>query len=135
MQKIKQKHSVPWIHFAVGVAAAVLSGFAVMACMARLYVSVDLPLQAAAPLSTAAICVGCLIGSMILGVLRKEKGLLWGVLCSASVFVLVFIYAAANGLQNFSPYFVVKLASMLLSGGLGGFTGVVLHEKKRKKLR
>ena len=60
--------------FGVGNAAAAVS----LAGLGWLMVKQGLTQEAAAPLATAAICLGSFLSGLLMAILQKGKGLVWG---------------------------------------------------------
>lgn len=93
----------------------------------------DLPLYAAVPMATAAICIGTAGAAMLLSRLQQKNGLLLG-LCTGIFFFAAYALAALlSGQREFSGFAALKLASILLSGCLGGYLGLLFAEQKRHR--
>ena len=103
--------------FGVGSAAAAVS----LAGFGWLMVKQGLTQEAAAPLATAAICLGSFLSGLLMAILQKGKGLVWGaaegVLFAGLLFILGTLYQ--SGL-------------VLLMGVLGGVLGMLRAERKRR---
>lgn len=78
--------------FGVGSAAAAVS----LAGFGWLMVKQGLTQEAAAPLATAAICLGSFLSGLLMAILQKGKGLVWGaaegVLFAGLLFILGTLY-------------------------------------------
>ena len=93
----------------------------------------DLPLYAAVPMATAAICIGTAGAAMLLSRLQQKNGLLLG-LCTGVFFFAAYALAALlNGQREFTGFAAIKLASILLSGCLGGYLGLLLAQPKKHR--
>lgn len=93
----------------------------------------DLPLYAAVPMATAAICIGTAGAAMLLSRLQQKNGLLMG-LCTGIFFFAAYALAALlGGQREFTGFAAMKLASILLSGCLGGYLGLLSAEQKRRR--
>lgn len=93
----------------------------------------DLPLYAAVPMATAAICIGTAGAAMLLSRLQQKNGLLLG-LCTGIFFFAAYALAALlNGQREFTGFAAIKLASILLSGCLGGYLGLLLAQQKKRR--
>lgn len=91
----------------------------------------DLPLYAAVPMATAAICIGTAGAAMLLSRLQQKNGLLLG-LCTGVFFFAAYALAALlNGQREFTGFAAIKLASILLSGCLGGYLGLLFAQQKK----
>lgn len=93
----------------------------------------DLPLYAAVPMATAAICIGTAGAAMLLSRLQQKNGLLLG-LCTGVFFFAAYALAALlGGQREFTGFAAIKLASILLSGCLGGYLGLLCAEQKKRR--
>lgn len=93
----------------------------------------DLPLYAAVPMATAAICIGTAGAAMLLSRLQQKNGLLLG-LCTGIFFFAAYALAALlNGQREFTGFAAIKLASILLSGCLGGYLGLLFAQQKKRR--
>lgn len=114
--------------FGLGSAAAAggLTGFG------WLMVQQGLTQDAAAPLATAAVCLGSFLSGLLMSLLQKGKGLVWGAAEGALFFVgLLFLlgtlYQSEWGTMQF-----VRAGLVLLMGVLGGIFGMLRTEHRRR---
>lgn len=111
-----------------GAAAAALlfSGLAALRC------KVDIAPQLLAPISTAAFSLAVLLAGFLFAALRKEKGLLYGLLIGLVFYVILWIGALAQGQTEFSALSAIKGAALLCSGAIGGSMGILAQERSRR---
>lgn len=112
-----------------GLAAAV----GAMGAMAVLLTRVSLPAAAAVPLATLAVCLGAGCGGWLLVRRQGENGLALGALVGFLFFGMLAAAAALNGSRDVSGLLAAKLVSLLLSGALGGYVGLLQSERKRRR--
>ena len=93
----------------------------------------DLPLYAAVPMATVAICIGTGGAAMLLSRLQQKNGLLLGLCTGIFFFVAYALAAVLNGQREFTAFAAIKLASILLSGCLGGYLGLLRAEQKKHR--
>ena len=78
---------------------------------------------AAAPLATAAVCLGSFLSGLLMAILQRAKGLVWGaaegVLFAGLLFILVHCYQVSETMQ------FVRAGLVLLMGVLGGVLGML----------
>ena len=85
---------------------------------------------AAAPLATASVCIGSLLSALAAAFRKRERGLLTGALQSAALAGLLAILAMFAGTAQ-EPMLLIRLAAVLLCGGIGGLLGVTLRGRRR----
>ena len=113
--------------FGLGSAAAAggLAGFG------WLMVQQGLTQDAAAPLATAAVCLGSFLSGLLMALLQKGKGLIWGAaegaLFAGLLFLLGTLYQSEWGTMQF-----VRAGLVLLMGVLGGIFGMLRAEHRRR---
>ena len=96
-----------------------------------LMVQQGLTQDAAAPLATAAVCLGSFLGGLLMALLQKGKGLIWGAaegaLFAGLLFLLGTLYQSEWGTMQF-----VRAGLVLLMGVLGGIFGMLHAEHRRR---
>lgn len=111
----------------VGSAAAAVS----LAGFGWLMVKQGLTQEAAAPLATAAVCLGSFLSGLLMAILQKGKGLVWGAaegaLFAGLLFILGTLYQSEWETMQF-----VRAGLVLLMGVLGGILGMLRAERKRR---
>lgn len=112
------------------VAAGLAAAVGAMEAMALLLTRVSLPAAAAVPL---AVCLGAGCGGWLLVRRQGENGLALGALVGFLFFGMLAAAAALNGSRDVSGLLAAKLVSLLLSGALGGYVGLVQSERKRRR--
>ena len=88
---------------------------------------------AAVPLATLAVCLGAGCGGWLLVRRQGENGLALGALVGFLFFGMLAAAAALNGSRDVSGLLAAKLVSLLLSGALGGYVGLLQSERKRRR--
>ena len=87
--------------------------------------------EAAAPLATAAVCLGSFLSGLLMAILQKGKGLVWGAaegaLFAGLLFILGTLYQSEWETMQF-----VRAGLVLLMGVLGGILGMLRAERKRR---
>lgn len=114
------------------VAAGLAAAVGAMGAMAVLLTRVSLP-AAAVPLATLAVCLGAGCGGWLLVRRQGENGLALGALVGFLFFGMLAAAAALNGSRDVSGLLAAKLVSLLLSGALGGYVGLLQSERKRRR--
>ena len=96
-----------------------------------LMVQQGLTQDAAAPLATAAVCLGSFLSGLLMSLLQKGKGLVWGAaegaLFVGLLFLLGTLYQSEWGTMQF-----VRAGLVLLMGVLGGIFGMLRAEHRRR---
>ena len=107
------------------VAAGLAAAVGAMGAMAVLLTRV--------PLATLAVCLGAGCGGWLLVRRQGENGLALGALVGFLFFGMLAAAAALNGSRDVSGLLAAKLVSLLLSGALGGYVGLLQSERKRRR--
>ena len=113
--------------FGLGSAAAAgwLAGFG------WLMVQQGLTQEAAAPLATAAVCLGSFLSGLLIALIQRGRGLVWGAaegaLFAGLLFLLGTLYQSEWGTAQF-----VRVGLVLLAGVLGGVLGMLRAERRRR---
>ena len=88
-------------------------------------------LNQAIPLATAAICLGSFLSGLLMAILQKGKGLVWGAaegaLFAGLLFILGTLYQSEWETMQF-----VRAGLVLLMGVLGWILGMLRAERKRR---
>ena len=84
----------------------------------------------AAPLSTAAICIGSLCSGWAAASRKKERGLLTGLLQSTFPAALLTAAALLNDTAT-GTLFPLRILGIALCGALGGILGVACRTRRR----
>lgn len=93
----------------------------------------DLSVSLLGPLSTTAVCIAVLLSGMLLAFLIKKRGMLMGFALGAAFFAAILMAALLQGTVQFSALAFLKLIALCASGGIGGYFGILLAERKRRK--
>ena len=95
---------------------ALLLGAAIMAAQ-------DIPQMAVTPMAVIAAAFGAFAGGLIAARVAGERGILYGALCGAVLYLLVMIAGFAVLKDIRGVYALVKLAVMVGCGAVGGIVG------------
>lgn len=93
----------------------------------------DLPLYAAVPLATAAVCIGTAGAAMTLSRMQQKNGLLLGAGTGLFFFAAYAAAALLNGQREFTGFAAIKLLCILLAGCFGGYAGLLSAERKPRR--
>lgn len=110
----------------MGILAAALC----FAGTAQLMVIKELPVSAAPLLATVPVCAGSFVGGAFAAFLKRERGLLNGLL-QGTVFAAVLMLISLSSGGTLSPLQGARIAAAVVCGGIGGFGGMKLREKPR----
>ena len=81
--------------------------------------------------ATAAVCLGSFLSGLLMAILQKGKGLVWGAaegaLFAGLLFILGTLYQSEWETMQF-----VRAGLVLLIGVLGGILGMLRAERKRR---
>lgn len=114
----------------IGAVVGALCCTLLLAVMAAIVASQDIPKAAVTPMAVAAAAVGSLFGGFAAARIAKEKGLLIGGACGLLLFALVALTGLAFLKEIRGAYILVKLALMLVFSAFGGVVGVNLRKRK-----
>lgn len=135
-RNVQRVQSGAAVQLAVHAGVSVLGGFAAAALLfsglAALRCKVDMAPQLLSPISTAALSIAVLVAGFFFATLRKEKGLLYGLLIGLIFYVILWIAALAHGQTAFSSLSVIKGAALLCSGAFGGSLGILMQDRRRR---
>ena len=103
-----------------------------LCAFASILCKVDVPLYLLQPFSTALCCAAVLFGAMVFSRLYGKYGLFFGAIFGIFLFLILWVVSGIQGETIFTAYAGIKCISLILSGAIGGYIGVILCEKKRK---
>lgn len=112
----------------VGTAVGTLGCMALLMLMALVIQKVDVPRSAVLPLAIAAAAVGAFLAGLVAAAMAKQKGLLLGIACGLTLFLLILLAGFARYAGVDGGNAAVKLAVLLLAGGIGGVLGVNMRK-------
>lgn len=105
--------------------ALLMGGFAALMCQA------DIPFSFVSTIATALLCISVFSAALAFAALTGSAGLLSGCIIGVAAFAIVFIAGAICHVTP-SSFAFTKALSMVVSGGVGGFAGIILSEKRRR---
>lgn len=112
----------------VGVGVGALGCMGLLMLMALIIQSVDVPRSAVLPLSIAAAAGGAFIAGLVSAAMAGRRGLLVGVVCGLVLFLLILAAGIARYADVSGGAAAVKLAVLVLCGGIGGVLGVNMRK-------
>ncbi len=117
-----------FISFAFGfvIFASLMCALAITLC------NVDLPLNLLPPLTLLITCLAVLTSAFVFAFLVKKMGLLLGVLFGFVVYTILIIIALVQNVNIFTQLAAIKAFSIICSGALGGYLGVIKATQKRR---
>ena len=122
--------------FAAHILASLLCGTAAAAgllcILAQVCCQVDIPSSMLVFVTTIAISLAMLPAGAALSMLRKEKGMLGGLLIGLVFFAVLWVIALAKGQADFSMLSAIKGVAMMASGAIGGYLGIRLRERRKR---
>ena len=84
---------------------------------------------AAAPLATAAVCIGSLCSAVAAAFCMRERGLIHGLLQGVFLAVALAALALLSGTEM-GTLQLVRMAAAVLCGGVGGVVGMAGRERR-----
>ncbi len=112
----------------VGVAVGLIGCIGLLMLMALIVQSVDVPRAAILPLAIIAAAIGAFLAGLTGAAIAKQKGLLLGAVCGLVLWLLILFAGVARYEGVSGGNALVKLAALVLSGGIGGVLGVNLRK-------
>ena len=89
----------------------------------------------AVPIAAIAVMLGSFTGGYLLARRLGQNGLFCG-LCSGLFFFLLFALAAiCSGSYEYTAFAAIKCVCYGLSGAIGGYVGILSHERAGRKNR
>ncbi len=113
----------------VGVAVGLIGCIGLLMLMALVVQSVDVPRAAILPLAIGAAAIGAFLAGLTAAAIAKQKGLLLGAVCGLVLWLLILLAGVARYTGVSGEGAVLKLAALVLSGGIGGVLGVNLRKR------
>ena len=114
----------------IGAVVGALCCTLLLAVMAAIVASQDIPKAAITPMAIVAAAAGAFFGGFAAARIAKGKGLLIGGTCGLLLFILVALAGFAFLKEIRGAYILVKLAVMLVLSALGGVIGVNLRKRR-----
>ncbi len=112
----------------VGIGVGLLACIGILMLMAMLVESVDVPRSAILPLAITAAAVGAFVAGLVSAAMAKRNGLLMGAACGLGLFVLILLAGFARYAGVSGGHAMLKLAVLVLTGGVGGILGVNMRK-------
>lgn len=112
----------------VGVAVGLIGCIGLLMLMALIVQSVGVPRAAILPLAIAAAAIGAFLAGLTAAAIAGQKGLLLGAVCGLVLWLLILLAGVARYEGVSGGNALIKLAALLLSGGIGGVLGVNMRK-------
>lgn len=93
----------------------------------------DIPHSALGWIMTGVCAASCFIGGMVQSSVTGEKGLAGGAIIGLVMFVFLWAVGMIGGQIEFSLYAVIRMLIFVVAGAIGGYLGILRHEKKRRR--
>ncbi len=119
-----------YINILIGAAVAAGVIILTMLIAAAIMVLLDVNIMYASPIASVCAAIGTFSGAYFSAVKNKSKGIVNGLMIAAIIYVLVGIVALFLD-SNFTVMSLIHLAVIVLSGCIGGITGVNKNEKRK----
>ena len=125
----KQTSTTPILRpLLIGLCVGVVSCTLLLLAAAYVLKTADLPLGAATPIAITAAAVSALPAGWAAARCAGRRGLLWGAVCGALLFLIILLVGLfRGGVEGGSA--AIKLAALVFSGAVGGILGV--NRKRR----
>jgi putative membrane protein (TIGR04086 family) len=113
----------------VGVSVGIIGCVGLLMLMAMVVQSADVPRAAILPLAIAAAAIGAFLAGLTAAAMAGQKGLLMGAACGLALWLLILLAGVARytGVSGMSA--LIKLAALVLCGGIGGVLGVNMRKR------
>lgn len=118
--------------FLLSASAGVLTAGGCLAGMAQMMAAKGCSAAIAPLLATVCVCAGSFVSGAAASFCQKERGLLNGLLQGAVLGGVLALLALFSGAEVTSVQ-GIRIAAVLACGGTGGFAGMMLCERKRRR--
>ena len=113
----------------VGVAVGLIGCVGCLMLAALLVRSVDVPRAAILPLAIAAAAIGAFLAGLTAAVVAGQRGLLLGAVCGLLLWLVILLAGVARYTGVSGGTALIKLAALVLAGGIGGVLGVNMRKR------
>ena len=113
----------------VGIAVGLISCIGLLMLAALAVQAVDVPRSAILPIAIAAAAVGAVLAGLTAAAIAKQAGLLLGAACGLTLFLLILLAGFARYAGVSGGNALLKLAVLVLAGGVGGVLGVNMRKR------
>lgn len=121
------KSSVASVLF--GVVGALLVSLLLLSAFSILMTVRDLPSVVILLLACVSIAGGAFVGGMVAARLIRNRGLLIGAITGLAFFLILYLTGLIMHQAGMDVWLLVKVAVALLTGGIGGITGVNMRKR------
>ena len=126
--KNDSKSTIKAIGIGTGISLALTMVFSCLITLIMLFIP-SVPYEYVGYITLISYASGVFIGGYITAATAKERGLILGLLCGAAVFIISLIIGFIFDGGTITIMTPLRLAVLLLFGGLGGIKGVNRNEK------
>ena len=113
----------------VGVSVGIIGCVGLLMLMAMVVQSADVPRAAILPLAIAAAAIGAFLAGLTAAAMAGQKGLLMGAACGLALWLLILLAGVARYTGVSGTSALIKLAALVLCGGIGGVLGVNMRKR------
>ena len=113
----------------VGVAVGLIGCVGCLMLAALLVQTVDVPRAAILPLAITAAAIGAFLAGLTAAVVAGQRGLLLGAVCGLLMWLLILLAGVARYTGVSGGSALIKLAALVLAGGIGGVLGVNMRKR------
>lgn len=113
----------------VGEAVGLIGCVGSLMLAALLVQTVDVPRAAILPLAIAAAAIGAFLAGLTAAAVSGQRGLLFGALCGLLMWLLILLAGVARYTGVGGSGTLIKLAALVLAGGIGGVLGVNMRKR------
>ena len=119
-------------HFMTGVIAGIIISIALTLIFSLLMVFFDMPSWGKTLVTSLTLCLGAFTAGVFASRLRGHAGLTTGIITSGMLFFLLFAIGFVFIYNAVTVIMPIRLFMMLISGAIGGVSGVNMRKKRRK---
>lgn len=113
----------------VGLAVGLIGCVGSLMLAALLVQTVDVPRAAILPLAIAAAAIGAFLAGLTAAAVSGQRGLLFGAVCGLLLWLLILLAGVARYTGVSGGNTLIKLAALVLAGGVGGVLGVNMRKR------
>lgn len=118
--------------YLIGIALSSACCWALVCCVARIMCSADLDASLHVPMATGCCAAGILLISLLYTRKIGLHGILWGALLALGTWCVFTLLGILHG-NSFTTLTLLRISAYICCGMLGGVTGMLLHERGKKR--
>ena len=101
--------------------------FALMAASASVLCRVDFSYSILPVVTGGIMAVSSAFNGFVISRWYKENGIIWGLIAGAAMLFMIVLLSVQNSIFAFSSVMLLKAATVLISGAIGGIIGVNIN--------